>query len=81
MTPFCSSKTGHTANARHGVGDGDGLQGFARTERTVANTGHGVGDGDGLQEGAIPKRTFSNARHEVGDDKIFSTFIRKLLQV
>ena len=37
------------ANARHGVGDGDGLQGVALLKRTFANAGHGVGDGDGLQ--------------------------------
>ena len=37
------------ANAGHGVGDGDGLQGIATKKRTVANAGHGVGDGDGLQ--------------------------------
>ena len=37
------------ANARHGIGDGDGLQGFTTPKRNVANAGHGVGDGDGLQ--------------------------------
>ena len=37
------------ANARHGVGDGDGLQGSATIKRTAANARHGVRDGDGLQ--------------------------------
>ena len=37
------------ANARHGVGDGDGLQGLAMIKRTIANARHGVGDGDGTQ--------------------------------
>ena len=37
------------ANAGHGVGDGDGMQGIAKLKRTVANARHGVGDGDGLQ--------------------------------
>ena len=37
------------ANARHGVGDGDGLQGFAIRKRTAFNIRHRVGDGDGLQ--------------------------------
>ena len=40
----------HTvANGRHGVGDGDGIQGFAQSKRSVANARHGVRDGDGLQ--------------------------------
>ena len=32
------------ANARHGVGDGDGLQGPAIRKRTVANACHRVGN-------------------------------------
>ena len=37
------------ANARNGVGDGDGLQGGATIKRKAANARHGVGDGNGLQ--------------------------------
>ena len=48
-------------NARHGVGDGDGLQRCAPTKRTVANARYGVGDSDGLQGLAIPKRFIANA--------------------
>ena len=48
MQEFANTKRTF-ANARHGVGDGDGLQGFANTKRQVANARHGVGDGDGMQ--------------------------------
>ena len=60
------------ANTGHGVGDSDGLQGFATTKRIAANAGHGVGDGDGMQELASIKRTIANARHGVRNDKISS---------
>jgi len=42
-------------NNCHGLGDGDGLQGFAIIKRTVANAGHGVGDGDEKQGRATPE--------------------------
>ena len=55
------------ANARHGVGDGDGLQWWAIIKRTVANACHGVRDGDGLQGCAPWKRIVYNTGHGVGD--------------
>ena len=54
-------------NLLNGIGDGDGGQGRAAVEHSVANGGNGIGNGDGGQGVAGGERAVANGGNGIGD--------------